>query len=325
MKNKLFQVMAAAFLILVALLLMGGDRVRTIDNVANVENFGYKGNYEKTEATPIKECDYSFWENVLLPGTGQLPQETTDSCVQGLAFTPDYLLLTAYALNAQENGGLYVYDRKTGAFLGKIPMRRGSHLGGIAYDGKNVWVCHSGQQVLSRISYEALRGTVKQGMFTVAGAEEDYPVEEEPSCLTAENGQLFAATFREKEKSRMTAYRYDENRDRLVAENVYQIPPKVQGVAFDAAGNVWFSTSYGRKNSSFLLKYKTLAELGEEGGKPETIVELPPCSEELAIQNGKLYVVFESACRKYKEGTDGRGKSRSPLDKILLLEKFSEI
>lgn len=325
MKNKLFQVMAAAILILVALLLMGGDRVRTIDNVANVENFGYKGNYEKTEATPLKECDYSVWENVLLPGTGQLPQETTDSCVQGLAFTPDYLLLTAYALNAQENGGLYVYDRKTGAFLGKIPMRRGSHLGGIAYDGKNVWVCHSGQQVLSRISYEALRGTVKQGMFTVAGAEEDYPVEEEPSCLTAENGQLFAATFREKEKSRMTAYRYDENRDRLVAENVYQIPPKVQGVAFDAAGNVWFSTSYGRKNSSFLLKYKALTAVGEEGMQPEAVVELPPCSEELAAQNGKLYIVFESACRKYKEGTDGRGKSCSPLDKILLLEKFSEI
>ena len=325
MKNKLFQVMAAAILILVALFLMGGDRVRTIDNVANVENFGYKGNYEKTEATPLKECDYSFWENVLLPGTGQLPQETTDSCVQGLAFTPDYLLLTAYALNAQENGGLYVYDRKTGAFLGKIPMRRGSHLGGIAYDGKNVWVCHSGQQVLSRISYEALRGTVKQGMFTVAGAEEDYPVEEEPSCLTAENGQLFAATFREKEKSRMTAYSYDENRDRLVAENVYQIPPKVQGVAFDAAGNVWFSTSYGRKNSSFLLKYKALAAVGEEDVPPEAVVELPPCSEELAAQNGKLYIVFESACRKYKEGTDGRGKSRSPLDKILLLEKFSEI
>lgn len=325
MKNKLFQGMAAAFLILVALLLMGGDRVRTIDNVANVENFGYKGNYEKTEATPIKECDYSFWETVLLPGTGQLSGEIADFCVQGLAFTPDYLLLTAYALNAQENGGLYVYDRKTGAFLGKIPMRRGSHLGGIAYDGKNVWVCHSGQQVLSRISYEALRGAVKQGMFTVAGAEEDYPVEEEPSCLTAENGQLFAATFRDKVESRMTAYRYDENRDRLVAENVYQIPPKVQGVAFDAAGNVWFSTSYGRKNSSFLLKYKALAAVGEEGVQPEAVVELPPCSEELAAQNGKLYIVFESACRKYKEGTDGRGKSRSPLDKILLLEKFSEI
>ena len=325
MKNKLFQGMAAAFLILVALLLMGGDRVRTIDNLANVENYNYKGNYDKEKAVPLKACDYSFWETVLLPGTGQLSGEIADFCVQGLAFTPDYLLLTAYALNAQENGGLYVYDRKTGAFLGKIPMRRGSHLGGIAYDGKNVWVCHSGQQVLSRISYEALRGAVKQGMFTVAGAEEDYPVEEEPSCLTAENGQLFAATFREKEKSRMTAYRYDENRDRLVAENVYQIPPKVQGVAFDAAGNVWFSTSYGRKNSSFLLKYKALAAVGEEGVQPEAVVELPPCSEELAAQNGKLYIVFESACRKYKEGTDGRGKSRSPLDKILLLEKFSEI
>ena len=325
MKNKLFQGMAAAFLILVALLLMGGDRVRTIDNLANVENYNYKGNYDKEKAVPLKACDYSFWENVLLPGTGQLPQETTDSCVQGLAFTPDYLLLTAYALNAQENGGLYVYDRKTGAFLGKIPMRRGSHLGGIAYDGKNVWVCHSGERVLSRISYKALCGAVRQRTFSVEGFEEDYPLDDEPSCLTAENGQLFAATFREKEKSRMTAYRYDENRDRLVAENVYQIPPKVQGVAFDAAGNVWFSTSYGRKNSSFLLKYKALAAVGEEGVQPEAVVELPPCSEELAAQNGKLYIVFESACRKYKEGTDGRGKSRSPLDKILLLEKFSEI
>lgn len=325
MKNKLFQVMAAAILILVALLLMGGDRVRTIDNVANVENFGYKGNYEKTEATPIKECDYSFLENVLLPGTGQLSGETADSCVQGISFTPDYLLLTAYAVNVQENGGLFVYDRKTGSFLGRIPMRKGSHLGGIAYDGKNVWVCHSGERVLSRISYKALCGAVRQRTFSVEGFEEDYPLDDEPSCLTEENGRLFAATFRDKVESRMTAYRYDENRDRLVAETVYPIPPKVQGVAFDEAGNVWLSTSYGRKNSSFLLKYKTLAELGEEGGKPETIVELPPCSEELAIQNGKLYVVFESACRKYKEGTDGRGKSRSPLDKILLLEKFSEI
>lgn len=207
MKNKLFQVMAAAFLILVALLLMGGDRVRIIDNFANVENYGYKGNYDNTEVMPLKECDYSFWENVVLPGTGQ----------------------------------------------------------------------------------------------------------------------LFSAAFREKGKSRMTAYCYDENHDRLVAENVYQIPPKVQGVAFDAAGNVWFSMSYGRKNSSFLLKYKALTEVGEEGVQPEAVVELPPCSEKIAIQNGKLYIVFESACRKYKEGTDGRGKSRSPLDKILLLEKFSEI
>lgn len=195
MKNKLFQGMAAAFLILVALLLMGGDRVRTIDNLANVENYNYKGNYDKEKAVPLKACDYSFWETVLLPGTGQLSGEIADFCVQGLAFTPDYLLLTAYALNAQENGGLYVYDRKTGAFLGKIPMRRGSHLGGIAYGGKNVWVCHSGERVLSRISYKALCGAVRQRTFSVEGFEEDYPLDDEPSCLTEENGRLLPRHF----------------------------------------------------------------------------------------------------------------------------------
>ena len=58
---------------------------------------------------------------------------------------------------------------------------------------------------------------------------------------------------------------------------------------------------------------------------PTHTVELPPCSEELDIKDDVLYVLFESAGEKYLEGTDGKGTSLSPIDKILMisLDQFS--
>ena len=53
--------------------------------------------------------------------------------------------------------------------------------------------------------------------------------------------------------------------------------------------------------------------------KPQVQIEMPPCSEELDIRDGNVYVLFESAGEKYYEGTDGLGKSISPIDRILCI------
>ena len=50
------------------------------------------------------------------------------------------------------------------------------------------------------------------------------------------------------------------------------------------------------------------------------IIEMPPCSEQLWYEEGKLYVLFESASEKYRKGTDGLGKSLCPLDRILVID-----
>ena len=50
---------------------------------------------------------------------------------------------------------------------------------------------------------------------------------------------------------------------------------------------------------------------------PSVKVEMPPCSEEIAIVDNNLYVLFESASSKYFEGTDGKGTSVAPIDKVL--------
>ena len=44
---------------------------------------------------------------------------------------------------------------------------------------------------------------------------------------------------------------------------------------------------------------------------------MPPCSEEVAIADGTVFVLFESASAKYFEGTDGMGKSPAPIDKFI--------
>ena len=53
--------------------------------------------------------------------------------------------------------------------------------------------------------------------------------------------------------------------------------------------------------------------------EPLLMLEMPPCSEEIAINEEVMYILFESAGEKYRKGTDGLGKSVSPLNQILLI------
>ena len=125
-------------------------------------------------------------------------------------------------------------------------------------------------------------------------------------------------------ESKMVAYHMNSSTDELEKLSEYKIPSKVQGIAFDESGAVYLSTSYGRKASSYLKKYASVVSLATSPNKPEVQIEMPPCSEEVDIRDENIYVLFESAGEKYYEGTDGLGKSVSPIDRILCisLEEF---
>ena len=115
----------------------------------------------------------------------------------------------------------------------------------------------------------------------------------------------------------MVAYYLDKKTDKLIALSDYKIPQKVQGVTFDDSGNVYLSTSYGRNQSSYLYCYDSVTALATRPKHPRKKVEMPPASGELDVSDNTLYILFESAGEKYYEGTDGKGKSLFPLDKIL--------
>ena len=118
----------------------------------------------------------------------------------------------------------------------------------------------------------------------------------------------------------MKAYFYDKKSDSLKTLSTYKIPAKVQGIAFDEDGAVYLSTSYGRRSSSYIRKYFSVIQMASKTDSPAVSIEMPPGSEEIDINDGKLSVIFESAGEKYFEGTDGKGVSTSPIDKILQID-----
>ena len=302
---------------------------KEIDNYYNVEMYTYRsGAIEGRNHKELRDCQYDFLDDLVIPGMPSTRERdyleamiSSDAqCMQGLCFTPDYILMTAYAEEAQSSGSLMVFDRSSGEYLVTLRMREDSHLGGIAFDGDNVWVCHSSAKTLERIPYTTIRSMAKRSdrrCVDISEMTDEYRLKNIPSSITCYGGRIWVATHTKILDSQMRSYSYDEKSNQLSSVNSFRIPSKVQGIAFDADGTVYLSTSYGRNNSSYLKVYASLLTLTQSLNEPTMNVEMPPCAEQIAIADEHIYVIFESASRKYFEGTDGNGRARAPLDKVL--------
>ena len=55
-------------------------------------------------------------------------------------------------------------------------------------------------------------------------------------------------------------------------------------------------------------------------GELELAVALPPMVEEVEVVGDEVYMIFESAATTYLEGTDGKGQSTCPIDKMIAVK-----
>lgn len=304
-----------------------------IDNYHNVEMYSYKtccdvdNGYQKL----LTDCNYRFWDDMNIPGMPQTRESDylnnyitqATQCMQGLCFTPEYILMTSYAESDTVPGTLMIFDRDSGEYLVSLTMKINSHLGGVTYDGENIWICHSQQKTLERIDYKFVQKIVESGAnycVDVSGISVEYKIKNNPSCIAYYGDRIWVATHTTVFDGTMVSYSYNKSTEELIPLADYQIPKEVQGVAFDEEGTVYFSTSYGRKNSSYIKAYESLLTMEKNLEKPSLEVEMPPCSEAVAFVEGSLVVLFESASEKYFEGTDGKGNSLAPLDALLEIE-----
>ena len=313
------------------------SNMEKIDNRANILNYTYVSKRNSSIGQTIyhlKDLLFSFWEEVDLAGVpksfarrvGNEETLSLEQYPQGICMTEDYLLVTSYSEEKDALGECRVFDKFTGEHLVTLGMDKDSHLGGITYDGTNIWVCNSSRMMIERISYAfichaAINNT--GGFVDVTNLMEGYLVKNIPSSLFYYEGNLYVSTHRKWTSSKMISYRYDDKRDVLEAKDTYKIPAKVQGIALDERGRVYVSTSYGRKLSSYLKIYESMKMMHRDVDAYMEMIEMPPCSEGIAWDSHKLYILFESAGKKYLEGTDGNGKSIAPLDKILIIDRAS--
>ncbi|MDD6306248.1 MAG: InlB B-repeat-containing protein [Clostridiales bacterium] len=308
---------------------------KAIDNNYTVEMYSYQtDSVVSRKQKELKECSYTFLDEVEIPGMPSTREKdcmeniisSSNQCLQGICFTPELLLITSYSESKQDLGSLMVFDRVNGTYLATLGMKKESHLGGIAFDGENVWICHSNSNTLERIPYEYILKIAQDApgyCIDASALSDEYALENIPSCITFYGGRIWVATHTKIFESKMISYNYDSEKDTLIALSSYRIPSKVQGVDFDENGNVYLSTSYGRNNSSYLKVYSSLLALNKRPNDPSVKIEMPPCSEEVAISGECIYVLFESANEKYFEGTDGIGRTSAPIDKVLEVDVAS--
>ncbi len=278
----------------------------------------------------LSNMDYRILEDLDIPGMPETRFEdylthkifSVDQCPQGLCVTQEHILVTTYSTgDSDAYGCLHVFDRASGKYLVTLSMRKGSHLGGIAYDGESIWICHSNYRTIERLDYGLVRQLAEKEpgrTVELLHEHEEYRVSNSPSCITYFAGRLWVATHTKFFQSVMKSYRFSDGRLKECEE--FDIPDKVQGVAFDTDGHAYLSTSFGRGKSSYIKVYESAYALSSRPEKPAECIEMPPCSEELAIAGEELIVLFESAAQKYMEGTDGKGKARSPLDHMVAIQ-----
>ena len=217
---------------------------KNIDNHYNVEMYSYQtGTIRDNSQKELKECSYTFLDDLSIPGMPSTREKdykdnlisSSSQCMQGLCFTPDYILITAYSEDRKNLGSLMVFDRESGEYLVTLGMKKESHLGGIAFDGENVWICHSNSNTLERISYEYITKIAQDApeyCIDASALSDEYRLKNTPSCITCYGGRLWVATHTRFFDSEMYSYSYDKKEDRCNNNKCFGIITVILAIAF---------------------------------------------------------------------------------------------
>lgn len=249
-----------------------------------------------------------FDKSIVIPGlalTNTGGFASMSMCPQGLTIADEYVLLSAYDMASEENSVIYVIDKASHELLTVLVLPVKTHVGGIAYDGEHVWVtidkkvCPISLSVIreaalddSEYSFIELPVSIELGIWA--------------SYITYHDGLLWVGSYNELKSTNMHGYAIQDTENKLSLVKTYTIlmPDRVQGIAFTDSGHLIISRScqlYAglRGYMRQLDVYKPDFEAATDGvvllGSPVNSVEMPSMNEEIVIDDGYLYVNFESA------------------------------
>lgn len=226
--------------------------------------------------------------------------ESTSMCPQGLTFAKDYLLISAYDANFEEQSVIYVLDKEFKDLLTVIVLPNQTHAGGIAFDGENIWVTN-GKKV-STIDFKEVDSAAKEyEIFHNVNFTGTYNLGKKASFLTWHKGQLWAGSFEYTKNGTLRSYNVTKNTDgntngtlTLTEQSNVTIPPYVQGITFNGK-NMILSRAYGYTNELNIYKPSNTGKSNMATGKIKKTVQMPALNEEIAVLGNYIYVNFESA------------------------------
>ena len=236
---------------------------------------------------------------------------------QSVTFAGNYLLISAYDYSKKQESVIYIMDKKTRKYLTTLVLPHTGHVGGITFDGENVWVTYG--KNLQNFKFSHIQAAVTSGKpyYDLYRFSSVIPMPETMSYVTYYKDRIWAAAYSETSKKYMYGYTISNKSGApaLTYSNRILMPNRTQGVAFTSSGKMIVSrscqTKKGRRGfMSQLDTYNPTWDLTKKTIKKNSrkkAVKMPPMNEGIAISGSYTYVIYESPAF---------GECQAPLDRV---------
>ncbi|NBH13814.1 hypothetical protein D3Z36_06375 [Lachnospiraceae bacterium] len=291
---------------------------------------------------------YNRKASTAVPGlevTDVLGEACSQMVPQGICVTGDYMLVTAY-----DNGGKYGKTRKgyqvsnsvlyvlsnedpgNRRLLTTIVLPDINHVGGVTFDGRNVWIAKSTTRTCSVISYDVIKhaANLKQGSYELKKYDQTVACGSVASFITYHDNKLWVGTYSDRRERKGSLRSFcileketEKGREyRLEQQEEIVIPQFANGVAFLETTEKTYmavTTSRGRYFDSKIYFYDVFKDpvTGKKLYYQYNSCKFPPMAEELAVDGENTYFLFESSATCYS--TRIYQRCSNPVDRICAL------
>lgn len=295
----------------------------------------------------MKDSSYQRFYDTAAPGV-IIPGLAEGFIPQGVTWLAEEnaFLFAGYREDGK-NSALLMVSAETGALMREVLLLNtdgsvySGHAGGVCATENDIYVSNAGK--LFRLSMDTFRSLPHS---SACAFEQEIPVPVTASWCCCADNVLWVGEFQYG-----VEYPTDKSHKAKTADGVYsawgcgyeirkegigetpdyivEIPDRIQGMT-TLDGDVWLSQSYGRKNSSLLMRFEQVFSrapnaavvfggqeipvwyLDKNAGKSAMMA--PPMTEGLCSVNGCVYVLFESAALKYMNPSN---PSKNPVDRLM--------
>ena len=273
--------------------------------------FKTKKAFKKSEA--YKKCKTIkkkaiYGKSFAMPGminTNVAGFACTTMVPQGLTIAEDYMLMAAYDSKKVENSVIYVMKKSNGELLTTIVLPNKPHIGGIAYDGTNIWITQN--KSLRSFKFSEIKSAIKEEApyYEVKEYDTVQSLTHKAATVVYYFDLLWVASYNELSSGLLVSYQIDSKAKSPVltlCESV-KMPSKVQGIEFTDNGRLLVSRSCQTDSSKRgffhrLDVYKPNLEFVDDGeiklGKVRNTIDMPTMNEEIAIDGKYVYINYES-------------------------------
>lgn len=289
---------------------------------------------------------YQEENSVPVPGlrsTDILGNPCTQMVPQGICIAGDYMLVTAYDSGTpyQVKTGqrsrkvnksvLYVLSNQGAGsreLLVTVVLPDINHVGGVAFDGQNVWIAKSTDRQCSVVPYGTIQQAAQSGAssYELTSYGQNVPCGAVASFVTWHSGKLWVGTYSNRVSGKGGLRSFSVKKEQgaegqvfsLQQEEQIAIPGYANGAAFlEQGGNTYLvvTTSKGRYFDSEVYFYKVAEDCftGRNLYYLEKSCQFPPMAEELVCDGGRAYFLFESSATCY---STPYWKCSYPVDRI---------